>query len=243
MLWAALVAGGVAIVSMAVFAARLTRREHEEDLPFEVDGSSDPAPDLDPDDPWSAWRPRPFEELDRPPRPRLWPVMASLTGLVLVGGGLAGARQTFSQPEVRAAAESGGEPFLIEVRVTPTPSPTPAATPSPAPATPRPQATAAPRAAAPAPAAAAPGGPSITGSASCAEGKAKVNFVVTSQGAQISWVGIYLDGEVTGGGPVSSTRYEAGIERTASPGPHDIEVSAQDDAGKTARRQWRVNCA
>lgn len=238
MLWAALVAGGVAIVSMAIFAARLTRRPND----TIVDDLSTPA---DPDDPWAAWRPRPFEELDRPPRPRMWPVLASLTGLVLVGGGLAGARQntTLERPEA-LASDGTPEPYLIEVDVTPSPTPVPTPKPTPAP-TRRPVATAAPATAAPAaaPAAASTVGPTLSGSASCAEGKARVSFVATARGADLSYVGVYLDGKVVGGGPLSTKKYEATVERSTTPGAHDLEVSVQDTAGKSARKQWRVTCA
>lgn len=229
MLWAALVAGGVAVVSMAIFGARLTRKPTE-------DPDDDLVPSPDPEDPWAAWRPRPFEELDRPPRPRVWPVLASLTGLVLVGGGLAGARQTFAPPEV-VAAETTPEPYLLEVKVTPTPTPVPTPVP-----TAKPIATAKPQAAAAAPSSAVAGGPVLSGSASCAEGKARVHFIAESRGPALSYIGVYLDGKVVGGGPVSSTRYEANVERTTSPGSHDMEVSAQDASGKTTRKQWRVTC-
>lgn len=237
MLWAALVAGGVAIVSMAIFGARLTRKQDD-------DQHDQVVPAGDPNDPWAAWQPRPFEELDRPPRPRLWPVLTSLTGLVLVGGGLAGARQNVQEPTM--AAESASEPYLIEVEVTPTPTPVVTPSPTPAPATPRP--TARPQVAAPNPSApaapAAAGGPEISGSASCSELKARVNFVVTARpGTKITYVGVYLDGKVTGGGPVSSNRYEGGVQRQTTAGPHDFEVSAQDSGGKTSRRQWRTTCA
>ncbi|HYZ93492.1 MAG TPA: hypothetical protein VFA34_14050 [Actinomycetota bacterium] len=231
MLWAALVAGGVAIVSMAIFGARLTRKP-------EPDPHDDLVASPDPDDPWAAWRPRPIEELDSPPRPRLWPVLASLTGLVLVGGGLAGARQTFEKPET-LAADTEVEPYQLEVTVTPspTPVPTPASTPR------KVVATAKPQAAAPKPAAAAPGGPSVSGSASCTDRKAKVSFVITTSGTQLKWVGVYLDKKVVGGGSQTSTRYEGGVERSTTPGAHEFEVSAEDKAGKTTRKQWQVNCA
>ncbi len=233
MLWAALVAGGVAIVSMAIFGARLTRRNDE--LHDEI------VPSLDPDDPWAAWRPRPFEDHDRPARPRLWPVLTSLTGLVLVGGGLAGARQNFDRPEA-IASNSSPEPYMIEVQVTPSPTPVPTPVPTPAP-TRKPVVTAKPQAAAANTAAASSSGPLLSGSASCAEGKARVSFVATARGGSLKYVGIYLDGKVVGGGPISSTKYEATIERSATPGDHDIEVSVQDTAGKSARKQWRVHCA
>ncbi len=231
MLWAALVAGGVAIVSMAIFGARLTRK-HEPDLHDDLVVSPDP------DDPWAAWRPRPIEELDAPPRPRLWPVLASLTGLVLVGGGLAGARQSLEKPEV-LASDVTPEPYTLEVKVTPTPTPVPTPTPTPKKA----QATAKPQAAAVKPAPAADVGPVVTGSASCTELKAKVSFLITTRGQPLKWVGVYLDKKVVGGGSQTSTRYEATIQRTTTAGDHEFEVSAEDKAGHSARKQWRVHCA
>ncbi len=236
MLWAALVAAGVAIVSMAIFGARLTRKP-DDDLQQDT---IVPAPDVDPSDPWAAWQPRPFEDLDKVQRPRMWPVMASLTGLVLVGGGLAGARQAINEPNIQAA-EGTPEPFTIEVKVTPTP--TPPSTPTPRPATPKPAASK-PQTAAAAPAAAAPAtGPIISGSATCTERRAKVTFTVTGRGSDLSWVGIYLDGKVTGGGPTSAQKFDGGVERSTTPGDHTFEVSAQDKAGKSSRKQWQVHCA
>lgn len=233
MLWAALVAGGVAIVSMAIFGARLTRKQ-------EPDPHDDLVASPDPEDPWAAWRPRPIEELDAPPRPRLWPVLASLTGLVLVGGGLAGARQSFEKPET-LATDATPEPYLLEVKVTPTPTAAPTPTPA---ATPRKTvATAKPQAAAANPTAAAPVGPAISGSASCTERKAKVSFLITTRGQALKWVGVYLDKKVIGGGSQTSTRYEGSYTRTTTAGDHEFEVSAEDKAGHTARKQWRVHCA
>ena len=236
MVWAALVAGGVAIVSMAIFGARLTRKDKE--LQDEI------VPAADPNDPWAAWRPRPFEDLDRPARPRLWPVLTSLTGLVLVGGGLAGARQTFERPET-VAAPSTPQPYLIEVKVTPSPTPVPTPVPTPAP-TRKPVVTAKPQATTASTAAAAPSdGPLLSGSATCAAGnKARTSFVATARNAPLSYVGIYLDGKVVGGGPInSSNRYEATIERSTTPGNHNLEVSIQDKAGKSTRKQWLIHCA
>lgn len=231
MLWAALVAGGVAIVSMAIFGARLTRKQ-------EPDLHDDLVVSPDPEDPWAAWRPRPIEELDAPPRPRLWPVLASLTGLVLVGGGLAGARQSFEKPET-LATDATPEPYLLEVKVTPTPTaaptPTPVPTPKKAIATAKPQA-----AAAPAPSAV---GPVISGSASCTDLKAKVSYLITTRGQPLKWVGIYLDKKVIGGGSQTSTRYEGANERSTTAGDHEFEVSAEDKAGHSARKQWHVHCA
>lgn len=230
MLWAALVAGGVAIVSMAIFAARLTRKpvdDPHDDLVL-------PPSEIDPEDPWAAWEPRPFEDHERPPRPRFWPVLAALTGLVLVGGGLAGSRYSPSQPQA-AAADMAPEPYLIEVKVSPTPTPPP---------TPTPAATAKPAAktqvAAPA---APPTGPLVTGSATCKGLQASVSFKVEGRGATLSYVGVYLDKKVVGGGPIASQTYQGTVQRTTTAGPHELEVSAQDTAGKTSRRQWRVTCA
>jgi hypothetical protein len=60
----------------------------------------------------------------------------------------------------------------------------------------------------------------------------------------LSYVGIYLDGKVVGGGPINaSSKYEATIERSTTPGAHDLEVSVQDNAGKSTRKQWRITCA
>jgi hypothetical protein len=231
MLWAALVAGGVAIVSMAIFGARLTRKA-------EPDIHDDLIVSPDPDDPWAAWRPRPMEELDSPPRPRLWPVLASLTGLVLVGGGLAGARQSLEKPET-LASDQALEPYQLEVKVTPSPTPIPTPVPTPK----KVAATAKPQAAAANPVSAATGGPSVSGSASCKDLKAKVSFLVTTSGTPLKWVGVYLDKKVVGGGSHTSTRYEGGIERTTTAGDHEFEVSAEDKAGHSARKQWRVHCA
>jgi hypothetical protein len=233
MLWAALVAGGVAVVSMAIFGARLTRRPEE----IQPD---DLAPPVDPDDPWAAWRPRPFEDHDRPPRPRLWPVLASLTGLVLVGGGLAGARQSFNQPEA-LASDTTPQPFILQVKATPTP--TPFSTPSPKPTAPPPKPTAKTQVAAASSASTPSVGPVLTGSASCSALKARVSYDITARGANLSWVGVYLDGKVIGGGPISSTHYGGSSERTTTAGTHALEVSTQDKAGKSARKQWQVHCS
>jgi hypothetical protein len=70
-----------------------------------------------------------------------------------------------------------------------------------------------------------------------------VSYEINARGANLSWVGIYLDGKVVGGGPVSSTRYAGSTERTTTAGDHELEVSAQDKAGKSARKQWRVHCS
>src|SRR5437879_13049768 len=84
--WAGLVAIGVAVASMAIFAARLTRRSSARDTAVE-----EFVPSADPDDPWAAYRPRPFEDVERR-RPRVWPAVAGVFGLVLVAGGVVGAR-------------------------------------------------------------------------------------------------------------------------------------------------------
>lgn len=237
MLWAALVAFGVAVVSMAILGARLTRRP-DPDPPTELE------PAADPDDPWSAWRPRPFEEHERPPRPRIWPVLAALTGLVLVGSGLAGARQALTPPEA-VAHQPTTEPFLIEVEAAPTLPP--AATPLPA--TPRPRApivAAKPQATAPiAPttAAAAKTGPEISGTASCSDGKLRLSYSVKPKGANLSWVGVYLDKKVVRGGPVGDTGHSGSVERPASAGDHEFEVTADDKGGGHSRRQFRTHCA
>jgi hypothetical protein len=233
MLWAALVAGGVAIVSMAIFGARLTRTAKDE--PDEI------VPAADTDDPWAAWRPRPFDELDNAQRPRVWPVLASLTGLILVGGGLAGARQSFEKPEALAAADSTPEPFTIEVEVTPTPTPAPTATPTPAA---KPAATAKSQAASqkPSTAAAAAPGPKISGSSSCTNLAAKVVYTVTPLNNDLSWVSVYMDGKLVKGGATGQSGHSGSYEHTTTAGAHTFEVAANDKAGHTSRKQFSAHC-
>src|SRR5688572_13634306 len=145
MVWAVLVAVGVAVVSMTLFGARLTRRPSTDRIVEDIDVEADP------NDPWAAWRPRPFEEIDRP-RPRIWPVLAALTGLVMVGAGFAGARQTlWTTPAASADVIATPRPYTVEVDIPATPSPKPTPTPTPKPATPAP--TQAPKPATPAPSA------------------------------------------------------------------------------------------
>src|SRR4051812_37598616 len=127
MVWAYLVAGGVAVVAMTIFAARLTRKHDA------VRTETEFTPSVDPNHPWAAWQPRSsFDELDRP-RPRLWPLLGALTGLVLFAAGLTGMRQTMwghaSAPTTAmgAIAQVTSRPDVVNVRVTdaPTPPPTP----------------------------------------------------------------------------------------------------------------------
>lgn len=236
MLWAALVAVGVAVVSMAILAARLTRTP--EPNPHD---DWEPAAG-DPNDPWAAWRPRPFEDHERRPRPRVWPLLAGLTGLVLVGSGIAGARQTVRPPETRvmSVGEPTPAPFVVEVAVTPSPTTPPTAKPvvtqKPQIAAPKPSGT--PSAS---PAATGPG-PAITGSATCQGGKLRLSYSVTAQGSDLAWVGVYADGRNVKGGPASGTSHAGTYEQTATPGDHSFEVSGQDKTGKTNRKQWQAHC-
>ncbi len=238
MLWAVLGALGVAIVSMTVFGARLTRREKPDTVVEHLDALEDSP---DPSDPWAAWKPRPFEELDRP-RQRMWPLLAGLTGLVLVGAGFAGARETLG---------AGADPTATP----PDPTVVPAQVEVAAPATPTPVPTAAPArrpvvAAAPKPAASAPAtststgsGPTISASPSCTGGMMKISYTLTAHGANLSWVAVYADGKAVKGGPITGTTFSSSYSGPATPGDHTLEVSVEDKAGKTARRQYQVHCA
>jgi hypothetical protein len=235
MVWAVLGAIGVAIVSMTIFGARLTRRSHPDTVVDHLD-HLDESPD--PSDPWAAWKPRPFEELDRP-RPRMWPVLAGLTGLVLVGAGFAGARQTLGSAPLPTPGDPTPVPGLVEVKAAPTPTP---ATPTPIPAAPRPVVAAAPKPAATAAPAAAPSGPTISATPSCTGGNLKISYTVTAHGSNLSWVAVYADGKVAKGGPVSGTSHIGMYSIPATSGDHTFEVSVEDKAGKTARRQFQVHC-
>lgn len=242
MVWAVLVAIGVAVVSMTLFGARITRRPAPLDRIVEDIEAPDPA------DPWAAWKPRPFEELDRP-RPRLWPIGAALTGLVMVGAGFAGARQTLWTTATAGSPEiTTPRPYIVQVDIPPTPTlePTPVPTPTPAPATPKPQvSTPAPVAVAAttAPKVAAGGSaPTLTGSASCSGGIMKLSYTASAHGSELSWLAVYVDGKVTKGGPISGPSYSGSWQGSGSPGDHALEVSVQDEAERTSRKQFQVRC-
>ena len=246
MVWAVLVAVGVAVVSMTLFGARITRRQPPADRIVEDIEASDPS------DPWAAWKPRPFEELDRP-RPRLWPVGAALTGLVMVGAGFAGARQTLW---ATAAAEAPDNittprPYIVQVDIPPTPSPKPTpvptarpalSTPKPPVATPAPVPAAAAAVATAAPTAAAGSAPTLTGSATCSGGMLRVSYTASAHGAELSWLAVYADGEVVKGGPISGQSHSNSWQGSGGAGDHALEVSVQDEAQRTSRKQFQVTC-
>lgn len=230
MLWAALVASGVAIFSMTLFGAWITRRRNALSEPEEF------VPSPDPSDPWAAYAPRPFDDADRR-RTRLWPAVAGLVGLVLVGGGFAGARQNARIEAVETEVPDQAFVFEVESQTIATPSPSAVATAAPSAA---PQiAAAAPKPSAPVAATAA--GPTITGSVTCAAGSIKVSFGVS--GSNLSWVALYVDKKVVKGGPISGTSFASSYTGTATPGDHEVEVSAEDRAGGSARKQFRTHCA
>jgi len=243
MVWAVLVAVGVAVVSMTLFGARITRR------PPPIDRIVDDIETSDPSDPWAAWKPRPFEEMDRP-RPRLWPVGTALTGLVLVGAGFAGARQTLWTTAAAAAPDiTTPRPYIVQVEAPPTPtlSPTPVPTPTPVPATPQ------PRASTPAPAASTTSsvaaaqttsgsGPTVSGSATCSGGTLHFSFTASASGSPLSWYAIYADGASVKGGPMSGQSSSGSWQGPGSPGDHPLEVSVQDKAGHTTRKQFQAHC-
>ena len=245
MVWAVLVAVGVAVISMTLFGARLTRRPKQDSIVEHLDE------DVDPNDPWAAWKPREFEELDRP-RPRLWPVGAAITGLVMIGAGFAGARQTlWAAPAEASSAEvlATPHPYTVKVDVpaTPTLKPTPVATPDPTVApTHAPVATQAPstHTAAPATKTAAPTGsaPTLAGSSSCSGGMLHFSYSATGHGSDLSWVAVYVDGKTVKGGPISGPSYSSSWSGAGSAGDHALEVSVQDKAGHTARKQFQAHC-
>jgi hypothetical protein len=249
MVWALLVAAGVAVVCMTLFAAKLTKRDPR------TQDSVEFAPVVDPSDPWAAWQPRSsFDDLDKP-RPRLWPLLGALTGIVLLGAGLAGARQTIwataAQPKTALGpiAEVTTQPDIVQVQVTDAPTPAPTIEPT---AAPTPDATDAPAPVhtyAPAPAvtkapiAASSGGgaPTISASPSCS-GSLAISYTVTSGGSSLSWFALYVDGSVAKGGPISGTTYSSSYSKPAAHGDHSLEISVQDKAGHTARKQFQVHC-
>jgi hypothetical protein len=241
MVWAVLVAVGVAVVSMTLFGARITRRPTLDDhIVHDLE-------DADPNDPWAAWKPRPFEELDRP-RPRLWPVGAAVTGLVLVGAGFAGARQTLWTASAEAAPEiTTPQPYIVQVDLPPTPSPNPTAkpTPTPAPATAKPQvaaATAAPNVAVTTSAPTTGQLPTVSGSATCSGGALRLSYTAAGNGSSLKWLAVYADGKLVKGGPISGPSYSGSYQQPATPGAHDLEVSVENTAGRTARKQFQVHC-
>jgi hypothetical protein len=248
MVWAVLVAVGVAVVSMTLFGARLTKRPPADRIVDDLD-----APD--PSDPWAAWKPRPFEELDRP-RARIWPVLCAFTGLALVGAGLAGARQTLWATETTTAAAQGQpRPYTVQVDIpaTPTMKPTPVPTPTPAPRTPAPTAapaapaapssTGAPKASAAATAAPAGTGPTLSGSSNCAGGSLTVSYAATAHGSPLSWIAVWADGKAVKGGPVSGESHSSSYSQPATPGGHDLEVTVEDKAGRSSRKVFHATCA
>lgn len=245
MVWAVLVAVGVAVVSMTLFGARITRRPTPEDrivIDLEVSDS---------DDPWAAWKPRPIEDIDEVRRPRLWPVGAALTGLVMVGAGFAGARQTLwtTASADEPSSLTTPEPYIVQVEVPPTPSPKPTPEPTPVPTaapTAKPQVAAAAATAAPATSAAAPvtgEAPTLQGSATCSGGVLKVSFSASAHGSDLSWYAVYADGKIAKGGPLSGTSHSGSWQGSGSPGDHSLEVSVEDEAKRTARKQFQVRCS
>ena len=245
MVWAILVAAGVAVVSMTLFGARITKRPQQDLIVESIES--------DPNDPWAAWKPRDFEEMDRP-RPRIWPILSAFTGLALVGAGFAGARQTLwateaAQPTLGAIPS----PYTVQVDIpaTPTLKPTPKPTPTVAPATQRPTAapstptaTTAPAASTTAATAAPTGsGPTISGSATCASGKISVSYSATAHGSPLSWVAVWVDGASVKGGPISGETHSSSYSGAASAGDHDVEVTVEDKAGRSARKTFVAHCS
>jgi hypothetical protein len=237
MVWAGLVALGVAVVSMTMFGARLTRRRRAAAPP-----EDEFMPSADPDDPWSAYKPRPFAEVERR-RPRIWPALVGVFGIVLVAGGVVGARQSAQLDTLDAAPTAHPAMVTVTPQVTPTPLP---ASPTPAPQvieTPKsaPAAAAQPTAK---PVTAKPSGdgPKITGSAMCSGGTLQVS--VQMNGTKLTWFGLYVDGKVVKGGPMSGSSFSTTYSKAVAHGDHDVEATAQDAAGHNNRRAFPpVHCA
>jgi hypothetical protein len=244
MVWAVLVAVGVAVVSMTLFGAKITRRPTEDRIVEEID----PLGPADASDPWAAWKPRPFEELDRP-RPRMWPVLSAFTGIALVGAGFAGARQTIWTVDETAKLQAMPKPYTVQVDIpaTPTLKPTPKPTPVPVPATPAPTAapasTVAPKPSAAATAAPTGSGPVLSGSSNCTGGRLSLTYSAKAGGSDLSWVAVWVDGKAVKGGPISGQSYGGSYSQPATPGDHDLEVSVEDKAGRTSRKQFQSHCA
>ena len=235
MLWAGLVAAGVAVATMTFFAARLTRRHERDSLPVE-----DFVPSTDPEDPWAAYRPRPFDEVERR-RPRMWPVVAGVFGLVLVAGGVVGARQSTELTSVDAAPTA--KPYIVDVRPPATPSPAPVVTAAPK-VVPKPQPVRAAAAPAPkrvvTPAAASGAAPKISGFMSCTGGTLRIS--VQLSGTKLDWFGLYLDGKVVKGGPISGSSYSTSYSKPAAKGDHTGEATVEDKAGRTSRKIFTARC-
>jgi hypothetical protein len=84
-------------------------------------------------------------------------------------------------------------------------------------------------------------GPSISSSASC-QGGIRVNYTATSTGSTLKWLAVYMDGKVVKGGPISGSSHSGSYQGPPAAGDHDLEVSVEDSAGRTSRRQHHVTC-
>jgi hypothetical protein len=217
---------------MAIFSARLTRRRS----PLHA-APEEFVPSADPEDPWAAYRPRPFDDVERR-RPRMWPVVAGVFGLVLVAGGVVGARQSTQFATVDAAPTT--KPYLVDVRPPSTPKPTPAPTPAPTLAA-APQVYHPTPATKPVKASIAAAAPNVAGSLSCAAGSLRVSVSIT--GTHLSWFGLYLDGKVVKGGPISGSSFSTSYSKPATKGDHTAEATADDAAGHHGRRLFTIHCA
>lgn len=245
MIYGVVVALGVALVALTFVIARGTSALEQDEV---VQPQT-----IDPDDPWSAFAPRPMEELDRR-RTRMWPALSAVTGLVLIGAGLLASRAAAERPEEVAAAatdELTPAPYLIEVRLR-TPAPTPDATPEPtaeptaAPAAVPTTAPAAPApSTAPSPAAnsVAMGGPAVAGQAGCSSGTLSLSYTITAtSGRQLKYFTAYLDGGAIAGGPISGSSHNGGYEKPAGSGDHEFEVVAEDASGGRTVKRFQAHC-
>lgn len=195
--------------------------------------------------PADLWDEEPRREIFEPDRRRgLGWLAGILAGAGLLGFLVAGAFLPSRDVEELTAgegplAEAAPRPHLVEVPITPatatpdpTPAPTAAPTSAPAPAAPAPEPTVAPN----------PEGLVVSAESTCEGGTLRVTFEVSSPRA-LRWFTVYVDGESVKGGPISGTSHSGSYEQSGvAAGPHEVEVVAEDEAGRTADRH-QATCA
>lgn len=219
----------------------------------------------DPDDPLGDFRPRSLAEIEAE-RPRRWPVVGALLGILLVSGGLLSVPPADSSEEATAGTPApSGSPYLVDVRIAsaPSPSPTPSPTPSPSAARATPHSHS-PSGSAPssggssggapssggstAPAATPtprPPGPFVEASASCFGDTASISYQVTARsGTVLKILRILLDGRVVHEPDVDgSARHNGQYQQVnTSPGRHTFVIATTASDGGHTRRTYPVTC-
>lgn len=229
-----LIVAGTAVFGGTFLAARLTSH-------------SGPMPD----DLWAA----PTDELERG-RPRVWPVVSGLGGLVLVAGGLVGV-QTTPAERLTDPDHATARPTLIEVRVAgleATPDPSPEPTPDAAPSTPAPVSSAAqtpapvaapqPAAPAPTPAPTPKPGPEMSTSANCTDGNLWIGYSVSArEQTTLETLVITGAGETHSVDGVSgASRHSGTWQRSVEPGDHTVTITATASDGGRTQRTHQLTC-